>query len=280
MKLKGKVALITGGGTGIGAAIAERFVADGAKVCIIGRRQQMLDQVAQSLPDGAVVTCSGDVSKERDVDHMVETVLAFGGRLDVLVNNAAMDQDPPASVTDIDLEIWRRVIEVNMTGPLLLMKASIPQMIKGGGGSIINISSLAGLRCIPDMPAYCSSKAGLIMLTQQAALDYGPSKVRCNVICPGGIRTTMIENAMGPFAKALGTDLDGLFSLFSSNVPLRRVAAPDEISGICSYLASDDSSFMTGSVIVIDGGAAIVDVSGAEVGKINNPIKGGLVHGK
>jgi NAD(P)-dependent dehydrogenase (short-subunit alcohol dehydrogenase family) len=245
MKLEGKVALITGGGTGIGAAIAERFVAEGAKVCIAGRRQEMLDQVSRSLPLDTVVTCSGDVSNYDDAKRMVTTVLSFGGRLDVLVNNAAMDQDPPATVADIDLELWHRVIEVNLTGPFLLMRASIPHIIKGGGGSVINVSSLAGLRSIPAMPAYCASKGGLIKLTQQVALDYGPFKVRCNVICPGGVRTAMAEAAMSHFVHKLGTDLDGFFDYFSSNVPLRRVASPQEVSGICSYLASDDSSFMT-----------------------------------
>jgi len=268
MKLKGKVALITGGGTGIGTAIAERFVADGAKICIAGRRQEMLDKVARSLPSGTVVTCSGDVSNNGDAKRMVETALTFGGRLDVLVNNAAMDQNPPQNVTDIDPKTWQRIIEVNLTGPFLLMKASIPHMIKGGGGSIINVSSLAGLRSIPAMPAYCASKGGLIKLTQQVALDYGPSKVRCNAICPGGVRTAMIETAMGHFTEKLGTDLDGVFAHFSSNVPLRRVAAPHEISGIISYLASDDSSFMTGAVLVVDGGAAIVDISGAAISSI------------
>ena len=278
MKLKGRVALITGGGTGIGAAIAKRFVSDGAKICITGRRQEMLDQVAKSLPSGNVTTCSGDVSVSKDVERMVETALSFGRRLNILVNNAAMDQ-VPSGVIDIDIEIWQRIIEVNLTGPFLLMKASIPLMIKDGGGSVINISSVAGIRSIPEMPAYCASKGGLIRLTQQAALDYGPSKVRCNVICPGGFRTAMIEGAMGPFAKALDTDVDGVFSYFSKDVPLRRLAAPDEISGICSYLASDDSSFMTGSVLVIDGGTAIVDVSGAAVGEISKRIKGGLKNG-
>jgi NAD(P)-dependent dehydrogenase (short-subunit alcohol dehydrogenase family) len=268
MRLEGKVALITGGGTGIGAAIAERFVADGAKICIAGRRQEILDKVVRSLPSGTAVTCSGDVSNYDDAKRMVETALTLGGRLDVLVNNAAMDQDPPATVIDIDLELWQRVIEVNLTGPFLLMKASIPHMIKGGGGSIINVSSLAGLRSIPAMPAYCASKGGLIKLTQQVALDYGPSKVRCNVVCPGGVRTAMAEGAMGHFVESLGTDLDGVFAHFSSNVPLRRVAAPQEISGICSYLASDDSSFMTGTVLVIDGGAAVVDISGAAISSI------------
>jgi NAD(P)-dependent dehydrogenase (short-subunit alcohol dehydrogenase family) len=268
MKLDGKVALITGGGTGIGAAIAKRFVAEGAKVCITGRRQKMLDQIAQSLPSEKATTCSGDVSRYEDVERMVKTALTFGGRLDVLVNNAAMDQSPPQNVTDIDPKIWQRVIEVNLTGPFLLMKASIPHMIKGGGGSIINVSSLAGLRSIPNMPAYCASKGGLIKLTQQVALDYGPSKVRCNVICPGGIRTAMAEAAMSHFLEKIGKDLDGFFDYFSSNVPLRRVAAPDEVSGLCSYLASDDSSFMTGAVLVIDGGAAVVDISGAAISSI------------
>ena len=263
MKLKGKVALITGGGTGIGTAIAERFVSEGARICITGRRQELLNKVARSLPAKSVVTYSGDVSKYEDVQHMVKTALKFNGKLDVLVNNAGMD--PPGTVTDVDPELWREVIEVNLTGPFLLMKASIPHMIKGGRGSIINISSLAGLRCIPAMPAYCSSKAGLIMLTKQVALDYGRYNIRCNVVCPGAVRTEMLENSIGHLAEVLDTDLDGAFKFFSSNVPLRRVSTPNEIPGICSYLASDDSSFMTGAALVIDGGAAIVDVSGATV---------------
>jgi NAD(P)-dependent dehydrogenase (short-subunit alcohol dehydrogenase family) len=261
MKLKGKVALITGGGTGIGTAIAGLFVADGAKICITGRRQEMLDKVAQALPPGRVATCSGDVTKYEDVERMVKTAEIFGGRLDVVVNNAAID--PGGTVTDVDPEVWRKVIEVNLTGPFLVMKASIPHMIKGGGGSIINVSSLGGLRCLPGMPAYCTSKAGLIMLTQQAALDYGPFKVRCNAVCPGATRTAMLEKALRPLTETLGTDVDGVFACISSNVPLRRVAAPDEVSGVCSYLASDDSSFMTGSVLLLDGGASVVDVSGA-----------------
>jgi meso-butanediol dehydrogenase/(S,S)-butanediol dehydrogenase/diacetyl reductase len=261
MKLEGKVALITGGGTGIGTAIAERFVAEGARICITGRRQEMLDEVARSLPKGSVATCSGDVSKYEDVERMVEKAVTFGGRLDVLVNNAGID--PGGTVTDLDPEVWRQVIEINLTGPFLVMKASIPHMIKGGGGSIINVSSLGGLRCLPGMPAYCSSKAALIMLTKQAALDYGPSRIRCNALCPGATRTAMLEEALGPLAKALNTDVDGVFALISSHVPLRRVAAPQEITGLCTYLASDDSSFVTGSVFLLDGGASVVDISGA-----------------
>ncbi len=275
MNLDGKVALITGGGTGIGAAIARRFVDDGAKVCIAGRRREMLDQVAASLPSESLTICPGDVSRYQDVQRMVETTLMFGGKLNVLVNNAGMDQSPPANVIDIDPEVWYRVLAVNLTGPFFTMKASIPHMIRNGGGSIINVASVGGIRSIPNMPAYVSSKGGLIMLTQQVALDFGPLKVRCNVICPGGVRTTMIEEAMGYFARKCNTDLEGIFKSFTKDVPLRRVASTDEIGGICSYLASDDSSFMTGVVLPIDGGAAMVDISGAALSNIE---RGGQSH--
>jgi len=266
MKLKGKVALITGGGTGIGTAIAQRFVAEGAKICITGRRQEMLDKVVKSLPAGTVATCQGDVTKYEDVQRMVKATITFGGKLDTVVNNAGID--PGGTIVDVDIELWRQVIDINVTGAFLVMKAAIPHMIKGGGGSIINISSLGGLRCLPGMAAYCTSKAALIMLTKQAALDYGPSKVRCNAVCPGATRTAMLEEALSPLAKALKTDVDGVFARIASNVPLRRVALPEEISGICCYLASDDSAFMNGSALLIDGGAAVVDVAGAALSNV------------
>jgi NAD(P)-dependent dehydrogenase (short-subunit alcohol dehydrogenase family) len=262
MKLDGKIALITGGGSGIGAAITRRFVADGARVCITGRRQEKLKEMAQSLPEGTVVTCPGDVTKFKDAKRMVETALGLAGKLDVLVNNAAIDPGG-TTVVDMDPELWHRVLETNLTGPLYLMKAAIPHMIEAGGGSIINMASLGGLRCLPGMPAYCASKAGLIMLTKQVALDFGPANIRCNVVCPGGTRTAMLEESLSPLAEVLETDLEGVFNCISSMVPLRRTAHPDEITGLCSYLASDDSTFMTGSVLLLDGGAAIVDVAGA-----------------
>ena len=262
MRLDGKAALITGAATGIGAAIVRRFVADGARVCITGRRQGMLDELARSLPAGTVTVCAGDVTKLEDARRMVEAALGITGKLDVLVNNAAIDPGG-TSVVDIDPDLWHRVLETNLTGPMYLMKASIPLMIKAGGGSIINVASLGGLRCLPGMPAYCASKAGLIMLTQQVALEFGPAGIRCNAVCPGGTRTAMLENSLSPLSEVLNTDLDGVFRTVSSMVPLRRTARPEEITGICSYLASDDSTFMTGAVLVLDGGAAIVDVAGA-----------------
>jgi meso-butanediol dehydrogenase / (S,S)-butanediol dehydrogenase / diacetyl reductase len=261
MNLQGKIALITGGGQGIGEAIAQRFVADGARICITGRSPSKLEKVTASLPSGSVTTCAGDVSNFEDAKRMVQSTVDFGGKIDVLVNNAGID--PGGSVVDLDPALWRQVLETNLTGPFLLMKAAIPHMIRNGGGSIINIASLGGLRCLPGMPAYTSSKGGLIMLTQQVALDYGPYKVRSNVVCPGGTRTAMIDNSLGSLKETLNTDVEGVFKVVSSGLPLRRFAAPDEITGICSYLASDDSSFMTGSVLLIDGGSAVVDVSGA-----------------
>ncbi len=234
MRLDGKVALITGAGTGIGAAIAERFVADGARVCITGRRQEMLERVAQSLPAGTVVTCAGDVTNLEDVRRMVDTALGFTGKLDVLVNNAAIDPDG-TTVVDIDPELWHRVLETNLTGPMYLMKVSIPAHASGRR-RFYRQHRFSGRVALSGMPAYCTSKAGLIMLTQQVALDFGPFNIRCNAVCPGGTRTAMLEKSLTPLAEALGTDLDDVFARISAMVPLRRTAHPDEIAGICSYL--------------------------------------------
>jgi meso-butanediol dehydrogenase/(S,S)-butanediol dehydrogenase/diacetyl reductase len=266
--LKGKVAIVTGGGTGIGEAITKRFVACGARVCIAGRRHQLLEEVAKSLPEGSVKICAGDVSDENAVERILKTALSFEGGLHVLVNNAAIDQDPPAGVVDMDVAKWRKMLDVNLTGPFLMMKACIPQMIKAGGGSVVNISSLAGLRCISENPGFCASKGGLINLTQQAALDYGRYNVRCNVVCPGATKTDMFTENMEAFAKMVGTNVDDIFARFMKDVPLPRVSRPEEMAGICAFLASDDSSFLTGAAIPVDGGAAIVDVSGAVIGDI------------
>jgi meso-butanediol dehydrogenase/(S,S)-butanediol dehydrogenase/diacetyl reductase len=268
MRLDGKVALITGGGTGIGTAVTERFVEEGARVCISGRRQSMLDKVAQSLPKGTVSICAGDVTKFEDCKRMVEATLSFGGKIDVLINNAAID--PGGAVLDLSPELWRQVIDINLTGPFLMTKAALHPMIRAGGGSIINISALGGLRCLPGMPAYCTSKAGLNHFTKQVALDYGPANIRCNVVCPGGTRTEMLAEALTPVAEAMGTNVEGVYTKMATNVPLRRIAKASEVSGICVYLASEDSSYMTGAVLLLDGGAAIVDVAGAALSDSGN----------
>jgi meso-butanediol dehydrogenase / (S,S)-butanediol dehydrogenase / diacetyl reductase len=264
MKLEGKTALITGGGTGIGSAIARAFVSEGAKVCIAGRRQEKLEQRLAGFPRDSAIACPGDVSIHEDVRRMVATTVAFGGGIDILVNNAAYDV--MGSITELDPDDWRRILEVNLTGPFLLMKETLPHMIRNGKGSIINISSIGGIRCMPACPGYGTTKAGLILLTQQAALDYGPAGVRCNVVCPGGTRTEMLEEAVSGMAKDMGMEMECLMDRFCAHVPLRRVSQPGEMAGVCVFLASEDSSFMTGAILVVDGGANVVDVSGASVG--------------
>ena len=262
-KLKGKVALITGGGTGLGADFAKRFVAEGAKVVITGRRKEPLEKVAEGLPKDAVLICQGDVSVPEQAQAMVDATVKFGGKIDVLVNNAGID--PPGTVVEIPIEQWKKIIDINLTGSFLMMRAAIPAMIKNGGGSIVNISSLAGLRCIPAMPAYTASKSGLIGLSQATALDYGAQKIRVNVVCPGPIRTEMLEHAMTDLAKSLDTDITGALNTMTKFIPLHRPATPDEVSGAVVFLASDDSSFVTGSTIVVDGGACVVDPCGSAV---------------
>jgi meso-butanediol dehydrogenase/(S,S)-butanediol dehydrogenase/diacetyl reductase len=255
MMLKGKVAIITGGGTGIGAAVAKRFVAEGAKVCIVGRRENVLDRVVQFLPSGAAVKCAGDISQPENIDRVVEAALTFAEGIDVLVNNAALGTE--GSIITADLAEWRKTLEVNLISPMLLMRAAIPYMIKKGGGSIINVSSLSSLRCIPRASAYCTSKAALNALSQQAALDFGEDNIRCNVICPGFVFTEMAAN--GPLFRAAKPDLTTFMNSVFQDIPSRKPAMPEEVAGICSFLASDDASYITGTVIPVDGGTAIMD---------------------
>jgi meso-butanediol dehydrogenase/(S,S)-butanediol dehydrogenase/diacetyl reductase len=264
MQLEGKVALITGGGSGIGAALARRFVAEGATVCITGRRAEKLEEVEASLPAGSCVTVVGDVRVPGDTERMVAEAVSVNGRLDVLVNNAAANL--AGTVVDMDLETWQEMLDTNLNGPFLLMKAAIPGMVAAGGGSIVNVSSLAGVVCVPGSPGYCTTKAGLIHLSKQVALDYGKDGVRCNVVCPGPVRTEMLEYNLAPMAEVMGTDIDEVFRVLPKYMPLRRVAAPEEITGACVFLASDDSAFMTGSTLMIDGGTHYVDAFACAVG--------------
>jgi len=263
-KLAGKVALITGGGSGIGAAIARRFVEEGAKIVITGRRENVLAEVVASLPQGTVLPFAGDVSKPEDAKAMVDATVKFGGKIDVLVNNAAID--PPGALVEMPLEQWNSVMEINLYGPFYTMRAAIPYMIDAGGGSIVNVSSLAGLRRIPSMPAYCTSKAALNGLSQSVALDYGRYGIRCNVLCPGATSTVMLETAMAGLAEARNTDINGALEFMTRFNPLPRPATPEEITGAAVFFASDDSAIITGALLPLDGGACIVDPNGAAVG--------------
>ncbi len=266
MQLEGKVALITGGGTGIGAGVAKRFVDEGAKICITGRRKEKLEEVAASLPAGSVTTVTGSCTSEEDAQRMVEAALSINGRLDILVNNAAIERN--SSVVEMEPAVWREMLENNLTGPFLMMKTAIPHMTDGGGGSIINVASLAGIRAVPGGPAYCTTKAGLIHLTKQVAYDYGQNKIRCNVVCPGPVRTSMLEMNVQPLADALETDLDGAFEKMAEFVPMRHIAVPADMAGLFVFLGSDDSYFMTGATLVMDGGVHFVDAFAAGVGQL------------
>lgn len=266
MNLKDKVALITGGGSGIGASIAERFVAEGARVCITGLGAENLDRLVEILPPGTAVRCAGDITRHDDLKRMVETALTFKDRIDVLVNAAGVST--PGSLTEVDPAAWRQNIEINLTGPFMLMREVIPIMIKGGGGSIVNIASLASLRSVPEASAYSASKAGVVALSQQAALDYGPYKIRCNVVCPGFISTEIIGGHFKELVENLGTNIESLLEKAFKDVPLRHPGGPEKVAGICSFLASEDASYITGVVIPVDGGTAIVDVFGSAVNRI------------
>ena len=204
-----KFAIVTGAGSGIGRSVSLALLKVGYTVALAGRRKEPLEETAKLAgEDGArALAVPTDVTSVDSIRALFATAKDRFGRLDLLFNNAGTGT-PSTSLEELTVEQWQRVVDTNLTGPLYLMKAAIPHMIEAGGGSIINIASLAGLRSLPGMPAYCASKAGLIMLTKQVALDFGPDKIRCNVVCPGGTRTEMLETSLGPLAQALGTDLD------------------------------------------------------------------------
>jgi len=260
-QLNGKVALITGGGSGIGAAIAKRFVAEGAKIVITGRRKEALAETVAALPEGSVFPFAGDVRSPDDAKAMVEATVKFGGKIDILVNNAGIDN--PGSVVDIPLEQWAAILETNLYGPFYTMRFALPYMIDAGAGSIVNVASLAGLRRIPAMPAYCSSKSGLIGLSQAVALDYGKNNIRCNVVCPGATRTAMMENSMAGLAASLETDITGALDYLTRFNPLPHAASTDQITGAVVFFAGDDSVKITGAVLPVDEGSCVVDPNGA-----------------
>lgn len=153
-----------------------------------------------------------------------------------------------------DIDLWRATLETNLTGPFLLMRAILPHMIKNDGGSLVHISSVAGVRSSPEAAAYCTSKAGLIMLGQQVALDFGKYGIRSNIVCPGWVRTPMSEQEMDELGGMIGKNREEAFDEAVKDLPLSRVAAPDEIANVCLFLASNDSSFMTGAALMVDGG--------------------------
>jgi meso-butanediol dehydrogenase / (S,S)-butanediol dehydrogenase / diacetyl reductase len=251
-------AIVTGGGTGIGAAIARRLAADGFAVAVTGRRREPLDEVAAETGALAVVADTGEPA---DAQKAVEAAKGAFDRLDVLVCNAGIGLG--GTVEEQSPEAWDAVLRTNLTGAFLACRAALPELVRTRG-SIVTISSDSGLRAGPRSAAYCTAKAGLIMLTQCIALDYGPRGVRANCICPGWVRTPMADEAMDALGELRGADREGAYELVSSRVPLRRPGRPEEIAAAVAWLTSEDAGFTTGAVVVIDGGNSVVDSSSME----------------
>ncbi len=243
-ELQGKVALVTGGASGIGRATVERFIEEGANVVIADVQDGPGNELAAANP-GRAVYVHADVSQEADIAAMVRAAVESFGRLDVLFNNAGIDGDQ-APTADATLANWNRVIAINLTGVFLGMKYGIPAMLKGGGGSIINTASVAGLVGFAGIPAYCAAKGGVVQLTRAAALEYATQGIRVNAICPGVIATPMVEHFVGTNEAARANMV--------AMEPVGRLGKPGEVADLAVYLASDRSAFVTGTAIPIDGG--------------------------
>jgi NAD(P)-dependent dehydrogenase (short-subunit alcohol dehydrogenase family) len=249
MKLKGKVAVITGGTIGIGAAIGCVFANEGAHVALIGRDGVRGEKTCQSIRSegGDCKFYVADVSKANQVGEAAAQILRDYPQVDILVNNAGIWR--PGRVTDLDEETWDRVLDTNLKGMFLVSRHFLPGMMERKWGVVINVASVAGLVGAADASSYAASKGGIVNLSRSMALDYAPFNVRVNCLCPG-----MTETAQGHSVVAHYKP-DGDQNEEKRNwQPLRRVCMPDDVAKAALYLASDDAEFMTGSMFVLDGG--------------------------
>ena len=242
MRLKNKTAIITGGATGIGLATAQLFGKEGANVSIVGRRQEPLER-AKSLIGDNLLAIQGDITEDATREQLVTQTLDRFGSIDILVNNAGIFRMGP--LHEMDSSDWDQMMDVNLRSIFQLCKAVLPTMINGSGGSIVHISSILGMIAVPQTAAYNVSKGGLIQLSRSIAVEYGCQGIRSNVLCPGMIETEMTES--------LRENKD-LMEEWIKEYPIGRFGKPDDVAHACLYMASDESSFVTGTVIPIDGG--------------------------
>jgi meso-butanediol dehydrogenase/(S,S)-butanediol dehydrogenase/diacetyl reductase len=246
--------LITGGGSGIGAAAARRLAADGYAVCVAGRRPEPLARVAGDTGGAAVVA---DTATPEGAGAAVDGALERFGRLDVLVTAAGT---AAGGTVAEQTPGWNEVIATNLTGTFLTCRAALPHLLETRG-AIVTVASVGGLRASPASVAYASSKAGVIMLTQCLAVDHAAEGLRANCVCPGWIRTAMGDAAMDDLAAARGTDREGAYALATSTVPALRPGTPDEAAAAVAWLAGPAASYVNGAVVTVDGGGAVVDAA-------------------
>ncbi len=247
-KLDKKVAIITGGGTGIGQSIALTFAKEGADVVVCGRTMANLEGVVNEIKgiEKHVIAVQTDVSVKKQVQDMVKGTIEEFGQVDILVNNAGVARR--GLIVDISEEDWDYILDINLKGTFLCIQAVAKHMMERKCGKIINISSIAGIRCIfPSVASYCVSKAGINLLTKAATLELAPYGISVNAIAPGFVETLIYRRGRTPEQMEQWRSA-------SRQAPIGRVGEPDDIAKVALFLASDDSSFVSGECIVVDGG--------------------------
>ena len=249
-----RAVLVTGGGSGIGAAVARMLTAAGSRVAVCGRRADALRAVAAET--GALgLVC--DVADAGQVARVVETVAGELGGLDGLVLNAGVIA--PGGVADLSPADWSAMVSVNLTGAFLVARAALPHL-RAGRGAVVSVASVAALRAAGGMGGYAATKAGLAMLTQSLAVDHAHEGLRANVVCPGWTITEMADEEMAAFGAERGVGVPAAYELVTALVPQRRPAHADEVAAVVAWLLSDAASYVNGAVIPVDGSASAVDV--------------------
>lgn len=246
MELTGKVAIVTGGDSGIGAAISELFAEEGASVVVADINDNgTADRITRK--GGRAVHVKTDVRDEAQVKKLIARAKSSFGRIDILCNNAGIELLKP--ITETSDQEWERVIQTNLKGVFLVSKHTIPEMLAGGGGTIVNTASQLGIVGLENYTAYSASKGGVILLTKSMALEYAPHNIRVNCICPGPVQTPMLEREL-----LTVPDREAARKMWAQRQPIGRVGQPQEIAQAALFLASERSSFVVGHALVVDGG--------------------------